>query len=223
MRAAIFDMDGTLLDSMGMWAELDKAVLRAHGIEPPENISDAVRTMTLEQASEYYAATYPQLGMTPEELRLNALQTAEAAYCETLLLKAGAADFLRALHQRGIPFCIVTATGRPLAEAALRRTGVLDLFQFLITPEDGFQGKMHADVFLEAARRLHAAPQETAVFEDALYAAQTAKAAGFYTVGIYDEDSRSDWDALEALCDKMAGSWFSLQTPDFLGKFRAEA
>lgn len=222
MQAAIFDMDGTLLDSMGMWSSLDRTMLLRHGIEPPADISDRVRCMTIQQAAAYYAATFlPQ--MTAEEIRGEVLKIAAEGYRESLQLKPGAADFLRALHGRKIPFCLVTATERPLAEAALGRLGVLPLFQFLLTPEDGFPGKHDPAVFAEAARRLGTSPQETAVFEDALYAAQTAKTAGFYTVGFYDADSRGDWIALESLCDRMAGNWFSLQTPEFLGRFKAKA
>lgn len=220
MRAAIFDMDGTLLDSMGMWTTLDSQFLRSHGIEPPEDLTDTVIKMTLDEACAYYAENFP-LRMTAEEIRAEVLDFVGHQYRETLLLKAGAADFLCRLKEQGIPFCVVTATGKELAEAALSRCGILPMFKFLITPDDGLPGKQQPDVYLEAARRLGASPRETAVFEDALHAAETAKRAGFYTVGFYDNASRGDWDALEAICDKMAGSWFSLMTPEFMRKFRA--
>ena len=219
MKGILFDLDGTLLDSTGLWEELDKEFLRVRGIEPPEGLTMAVKDMTVPQAAAYYAANFP-LNMTPEEIVAAVGEMAGEAYRETLPLKAGAAEFLSTLHARGIPFGLVSVNMQALAEAALQRNGVRELFQFVVTPESGEPGKESPLLYLRGAEMLHAKPNEVVIIEDALYAAKTAKAAGFYTVGFYDEASRDDWIALEELCDKMAGSWFSLNTPEFLGKFR---
>lgn len=218
MKGLIFDLDGTLLDSMGMWHSLDRSFLRSHGITPPDDISEQVKTMTVEAACAYYASHFP-LHMTPEEIRTEMEETAARAYREQLMLKPGAEHFLRTLAGRGIPFGLASATWQSLLEPALCRLGIRDLFAFLLTPESGLPDKHDPAVYLAGAALLHARPGEIAVIEDALYAARTAKAAGFYTVSFAEPTAVRDRAALTACCDRFAESWEALCTQEFLSQF----
>ena len=122
-------------------------------------------------------------------------------------LKPGVVEYLTLLKHQGARMCVVTATPRHLVEICLSRFDLLPYFDFLLTCDEVGTGKDHPDVFFEAARRLNAAPAQIAVFEDSLQAAQTAKKAGFYTVGIYDQTGAVYWDALSAIADETRTHW----------------
>ena len=103
--------------------------------------------------------------------------------------------------------CVASATAEPLMEACLSRLGVAHYFQFLLSCETVGAGKSRPDVYFTAAERLGARPEEIAVYEDALYAARTAKEAGFYVVGIYDDSASEHWDELKELADEWIKEW----------------
>lgn len=218
LRGIIFDVDGTLLDSMGMWSELDRVFLRENGIDPPADISDIVKTMTVETSSAYFVERF-RLDMTPEDVKNRVEELAAEAYRTHLPLKNGAKDFLAAAAERGIPMAVASANYPGLLDAAFRRLGIDGYFRTVLTPGEQLAGKHEPDIYLEAARLLGSEPAETAVIEDALHAAETAKAAGFYTVGFRDVSSRQDWDALAAICDRVTDSWDALRSGGFLQCF----
>ena len=218
LRGIIFDVDGTLLDSMGMWSELDRVFLRENGIDPPHDISDIVKKMTVETSSAYFVERF-RLDMTPEDVKNRVEELAAEAYRTHLPLKNGAKDFLAAAAERGIPMAVASANYPGLLDAAFRRLGIDGFFRTVLTPGEQLAGKHAPDIYLEAARLLGSEPAETAVIEDALHAAETAKAAGFYTVGFRDVSSRQDWDALAAICDRVTDSWDALRSGGFLQCF----
>lgn len=218
LRGIIFDVDGTLLDSMGMWSELDRVFLRENGIDPPHDISDIVKKMSVEMSSAYFVERF-KLNMTPEDVKKRVEELAAEAYRTHLPLKNGAKDFLAAAAERGIPMAVASANYPGLLDAAFRRLGIDGFFRTVLTPGEQLAGKHAPDIYLEAARLLGSEPAETAVIEDALHAAETAKAAGFYTVGFRDVSSRQDWDALAAICDRVTDSWDALRSGGFLQCF----
>ena len=218
LRGIIFDVDGTLLDSMGMWSELDRVFLRENGIDPPHDISDIVKKMTVETSSAYFVERF-RLDMTPEDVKNRVEELAAEAYRTHLPLKNGAKDFLAAAAERGIPMAVASANYPGLLDAAFRRLGIDGYFRTVLTPGEQLAGKHEPDIYLEAARLLGSVPAETAVIEDALHAAETAKTAGFYTVGFRDVSSRQDWDALAAICDRVTDSWDALRSGGFLQCF----
>jgi len=209
IRAMVFDLDGTLLDSLGMWSELVSRFLREFGIDPPEGIDEEVKPMTVEEACAYIVARF-SLPITAEEAVRTVSERAAKAYLEELPLKPDAKRFLQTASEKGIPCALATVTYPALLPAALKRLGIADCFQAVLTADDFPEGKTEPEMYLEAARRLGAAPAETLVFEDALYAAKTAKAAGFPVVGIRDVTAEPEWAELEQICDRTADSWAEL-------------
>ena len=103
--------------------------------------------------------------------------------------------------------CVASATAEDLMDACLTRLGVAHYFSFLLSCETIGVGKSRPDVYFEAAKRLGAQPEDIAVFEDALYAANTAKQAGFYTIAIQDDSNQPHWEELTALADEKILDW----------------
>ena len=188
IRGAIFDADGTLLDSMGIWDTLGEDYLRTKGKIPRENLRETFRDMSLLQAACYYRENYA-LTESPEKIveELNAMIA--SFYEKEAPLKEGAAAFLEELCQRNIKMCIATATDHSLIRAALQRCGVLHYFTFILTCGQAGAGKDTPAIYEEALALLGTGKEETFVFEDALYALKTAKTAGFPTVGVKDPSS----------------------------------
>lgn len=209
-RCAIFDMDGTLIDSMGYWQRLGREYLAKMGVvENVEPVIERIKPMTMLESSALFMEAFGIPG-PPERIAAEMNAMMDAHYRSDIPLKPGAAAYLRTLRRAGVRLCVATATPEPLARACLERLGVADCFEFLLSCDAVAAGKDRPDVFLEAARRLNAAPADIAVYEDAIYAARTAKAAGFYVVGVYDDASAANWAELNAFCDATIRDWRAL-------------
>ena len=204
---AIFDMDGTLIDSMPFWRDLSKDFLGSKGITVlPPDLGEVLKTMTMRDSAVYFTETLGVAG-TPEQANEEMTAIMETHYRAHIPLKPGVRDYLEVLRQRGVRMCVASATPTPLADACLRRLEVRDWFEFLLSCDDVGAGKRSPAIFLEAARRLRAAPGDTMVFEDALHAARTAQDAGFPVAAVYDAGTGDDWPDLEALAEETIRDW----------------
>ena len=197
-------MDGTLIDSMAFWKNLASEYLSSRGVKQiPEGILERIKPMTM---SESAALFQQEFGLSGDpEGEMNAMM--DAHYRKDIPLKPGVGECLRTMYSKGIRMCVASATAQPLMEACLRRLGVRDYFEFLLSCETVGAGKRSPLVYQEAARRLNAAPSEIAVYEDALYAVQTAKAAGYYVVGVYDAGADKHWQTIESIADEIVLNW----------------
>ena len=201
-------MDGTLVDSMGYWQSLGREYLAQKGItQGVEELLERIKPMTMSESCSLILRTFHLPGTAEEAAaEMNAMMARH--YAADVLLKPGAAEYLRALKKRGVTMCVASATAEPLVRTCLTRLGVAEVFSFLLSCESVGAGKNRPDVFLEAARRLGAAsPQETAVFEDAIFAAQTAAAAGFYTIGMFDHSGERHWQQLQEMAEESYPDW----------------
>lgn len=205
-RFCIFDMDGTLVDSMPFWKALGRDYLEALGLHPTAEQLAPIGPMTMLEAAEYLMELFHIPG-PPERIIGEMEAVMEHHYRTDVPLKPGVKEYLERLKASGARLCVATATAEPLSHACLTRLGVDGLFEFILSCETLGVGKSRPDVYLEAARRLGAEPGEIAVFEDALYAARTAKEAGFYTVAVAEPAYAGDWAALSALAHETITDW----------------
>ena len=200
IRAAIFDLDGTLLDSNPYWARAPRDYLASLGKAAAPDLAGTLFSMTVREAAEYMITEYG-LSVTPDEIMIGINATMERFYRMEIPIKPGVSGLLQALTVRGLPCAVASVTERPLVEAALRHNGVLQYFSGIATTSEVGVGKNRPDVYLRASRLLGTTPEETLVFEDALHALRTAADAGFRTVGIYDAGCEEQQSEIILSCD----------------------
>lgn len=208
-KYAVFDMDGTLLDSMTFWQRLGREYLAGKGItENADRVLKQVIPMTIAESAAVFISEFSLPG-TAESVAAEMNSIMEAHYLSDIPLKPGVKEYLELLQSRGVRMCVASATNYELIKASLKRLGIDRFFDFLLSCEQFGAGKSRPDVYLEAAKRFCAVPQETAVYEDALYALKTAANAGFYTVAVYDDESSEDWEKLTAAAGEAINDWRS--------------
>lgn len=216
-KFAIFDMDGTLVDSMGYWNRLADEFLARHGIPPlsPELKEESI-ALTMQGTGALFIREFGLPG-TPDDIAREVNALMEEHYRTDVELKPGAGAFLERMKAAGFQMCVASSTAPALLDICLRRLGVRDYFAFLLSCEEVGVGKTHPDVYLEAARRLGGVPENTVIFEDILVAAQTAKRAGFSLGAIYDVNSRAEQEQIKALADCWFTRWDDPALPEWLG------
>jgi len=173
LKGAIFDVDGTLLDSMSLWAGMGEGYLRSLGYLPKENLTETFKGFSLYQSACYYREHYG-VPLSVEEIIAGVNARVEQQYREVVQAKPGLKDFLSRLQEKGLRMCIATATDRYLVEAALERCGLLGFFSEIFTSGEVGVGKSEPLIYRRALEHLGTAKEQTLIFEDALFAGQTA-------------------------------------------------
>lgn len=199
IRGAIFDLDGTILDSMKLWDTLGADYLRSLGIEPKEDLSKTFRTMSLTQAADYYRTVY-HVPKTKEDIIRGVIRRIETFYRYEAEPKPQIEVFLQKLKEKNVRICLATASDQTLAEAALKRGKIRDFFSGIFTCESVGHGKDEPEIYRRSADFLGTGKAQTAVFEDAFHAAKTAKEDGFFTVAVFDR-SEAQQEQLRAISD----------------------
>lgn len=192
LKGAIFDLDGTLLDSMFIWDTIGEDYLRTLGKEPHEDLREAFMPLTLEEAAEYYREHYGvTLSVTEIVDEVNAM--VEGIYRTKVTLKPGIKEYLHWLKENGVKMCVATVTDRYLVEETLERLGIRHYFSGIFTCAEFGYGKDKPIIYREALAHLDTTREETCVFEDSFFALKTAKNDGFTAVGVYDKyEKRQD-------------------------------
>jgi len=200
ISGAIFDMDGTLTDSMFVWKDVGKRYLISCGITPSEDLWNNIKNMSMRQVSDYFVSEYG-LTKSPREIKDGINLLIEPMYRDEVLPKEGVVDFLRNFQERGIKMCVATATDKHLVELVLRRNGMLDFFTGIFTCTSVGASKDTPVIYENALEHLGTPKEETLVFEDALYALRTAKNAGFHVVGVFDSFAEKDIEVIKSIAD----------------------
>ena len=200
LKAVIFDADGTLIDTMGMWKQLDMDFLSAHGIEPDEDYSKIVNKMTLEEGVRYTKERFA-LKETEEEILNTIMQMAGEFYENKAEAKPYVREFLQKLEENNIPMIVATSSQKDFIFPALKRNQIHRYFLDVLSCADTGIGKTKPDIYLRAADALGMKPEEIWVFEDALHAVITAKEAGFSVAAVYDESNKDHLEETIARSD----------------------
>lgn len=199
-KAVLFDLDGTLVDSMWMWPQIDVEFLGRFGYDCPEDLERAVEGMSFSETAAYFKERF-SLPMTLEEIKECWSQMAMDKYRTQVPLKPGALEFLRYCKDQGIATGIATSNGRPIVDAVIEALQIGEYFQEVATACEVEKGKPEPDIYLEVARRLQVAPEDCLVFEDVPAGILAGKRAGMTVLAVEDDFSRELSGEKKALAD----------------------
>lgn len=200
IKGAIFDLDGTLLDSMSIWDKAGEMFLHNLGIKAGPRLSKAMSCMSMTEGAEFLKDRY-DLNMDVDAIIAGINLTIEDFYIYQVQLKMGAEQFLKDMQKGGFTIVAATACDRQVIEKALVRLRVINYFDKIFTCTEIGAGKDKPNIFFAAAEHLGTLPENTWVFEDALFAIQTAKEAGFRTAGIFDASNIEHINEIKRISD----------------------
>ena len=190
IKAVIFDMDGTLIDSTGIWHEIDKAFFAKRNMELPSDYAQHIVHLGLSQAAVYTKETY-HLDESIEDIMKEWHDMSIDMYKYQVPLKEGALELLKFLKDNNIKMAIATANDEPLYKPCIERLGIGDYFDEIADVNNAKEGKQSAKIYLDLAKKLASEPRNTLVLEDMPTCIKTASKSGFLTVAVYDPASRA--------------------------------
>ena len=196
ITGAIFDMDGTLINSMDYWAIVATEYLKSIGLEPPK---DTDRDYLENGMKSWHKRACPDIPY--EEVSRGIYGIMEKYYDNHVSLKEGVLEMLERLKAHGVKMCLATATDRFMVEKVLNQLGILEYFSFILTSEEAGLGKRYPLIYEKAREALGTDKETTYVFEDALYAINTCNQNGIKVVGVYDKNVFVGEKEIASLCD----------------------
>lgn len=202
MKGYIFDLDGTVLDSMGVWKNIDRDFLGKRGLTFTEEYAKALSSMKLGPAAEYTIKLYG-LNERAEDIIEEWLGAAREEFAERVGLKPYAREMLETLKKREIPMAVATTSQKELYLPALERNGILEYFDVIIDSDMVNRGKESPEIFLAAAKGLGLEPRDCIVFEDTAAGIRSAKEAGFITAAVLDEVQERDHPEIRDTADRI--------------------
>ena len=199
-EAVIFDLDGTLIDSMWVWRQIDKEFLGKRNIVVPENLDKEIEGKSFTETAEYFKERF-KFSMSIDEIKAEWSQMAWDFYTNRVELKKGAKQFLEVLAGQNIKIGIATSNSRELVEAVLNAHDIMKYFTSIKTSCEVGRGKPFPDIYLKVAEDLEVQPQDCLVFEDIPNGIRAGKNAKMTTCGIRDRQPEEVWEEVKQLAD----------------------
>lgn len=188
-KGVIFDLDGTLADSMNVWRELDVIYLEKYGYEVPADLHDEIEGMSFTETAVYFKERF-NIPDTIDEIKKCWSRMAYDIYCNDVVLKPGVAEFLPYIKSLGCKIAIASSNVHTLIQAFLNAHHIAEYFDAIVTSCDVKAGKPAPDVYLKAADMINIEPKDCIVFEDVPAGIMAGKNAGMYVFAVADEFSK---------------------------------
>lgn len=200
IKAVLFDLDGTLVDSMWLWEDIDREYLSRFDITLPEDLQDMIQGMSFSETAVYFKERF-LIPHSLEEIKAEWNEMAWKKYAEEVPLKEGVLSFLKELSNRGIAMGIATSNSKELVELVVGKLGVAEYFSSIRTSCEVAKGKPSPDIYQLVAKDLGAEPAECLVFEDIIAGIMAGKSAGMKVCSVYDKKSEGDTKKKQELSD----------------------
>ena len=201
MDAVIFDLDGTLVDSMWVWRAVDQEFYDKYDLTEPENFYEQMEGKSYTEVAQLYVDSFPQLHTTVDRLKEEWTKMTYEKYANEVALKKGADEFIFHIKEMGKKLAIATSNTKELVKAVLAHYGLLDSFDFICTSCEAGAGKPAPDVYLMAADRLQVNPENCLVFEDIPNGILAGKNAGMTVCAVKDQDEEEPEQKKKELAD----------------------
>ena len=198
IEGAVFDLDGTLLDSSWVWEKVDEKFLGDRGFQVPDDYVDEISPLGAERAAVY---TIERFGLNEDkdDIVREWIEMAKKEYATEVVCKPYAKEFLEELHKLNIKMAVATSSDRELFMKTLEREGILKYFQKIVTVDEVERGKGYPDIYEEAAKRIKVNPHKCLVFEDILAGVTGASLGEFNVVAVFDEKSKHNWEKIKSI------------------------
>lgn len=208
-KAAVFDLDGTLIDSMPTWSEKMLRLLRLQGITPPEGLVTTIATLGDGGTLDYFQQNFPLL-WTREKMIKEMDEYALPRYANEIPLKEGVREYLQALKAASVKIYLLTASPRKMFQPALKRLGIEELFDDTWCTDDFSLPKSTPLIYEKLAEKINLKVNEIVFFDDNLGAIESAKKAGLKTVAVYDKTGEQYTEQMQKLANRYAYSFLEL-------------
>lgn len=208
-KAVIFDLDGTLVDSMWMWKDIDIEFLKGYGYECPDDLQKAIEGMSFSETAAYFKERF-RLPLALEEIKAIWTEMSLNKYRHEVPLKHGVREFLQYLKDRGLKAGIATSNGREMVDAVIASLNIGPYFQVITTACEVAAGKPEPDIYLKVADSLQVKPEDCLVFEDVPAGILAGKRAGMKVCAVEDEFSREMQAEKRSLADYYINDYFDI-------------
>ena len=221
VKAVIFDLDGTLVDSMWMWKQIDVEYLARHGLELPDDLQSCIEGMSFSETAEYFKKRFG-LEDSIEKIKADWNAMAWDKYANQVPLKAGVADFLEELRNKNIKMGIATSNSRELVDLVTKKNQIHSYFESIRTSCEVNKGKPSPDIYLLVAEDLGVAPGDFLVYEEVVQGIMAGKNANMTVCAVKDAYSENQDDEKRALSDYYINSYVELLNPPLMKETLAE-
>ena len=210
IQAVIFDIDGTLVDSMGVWYDIDVEYFKLLGIPMPPTLQKDIEGMSFTETAVYFKETFQLTEKTIHDIKLDWIRMAHEKYLYEIKSKPGAKEFIKFLKEKGIKTGCATSNEKSLAMAALQPHGWSDKMNSVRTACEVCKGKPAPDIYLKVAEDLGVKPENCLVFEDIPNGMRAGKAAGMTVIGVEDEGAKKYRSEIDEICDYFITDYYDM-------------
>lgn len=215
VKAVIFDLDGTMADSMWVWTSVDRDYIDQYKLDIPQGFYEEIEGMSFTETAQHFLNVFPQITLSLDEIKEAWIKMAEEKYRNEVPLKRGIREFLEELKQRGIRIGMATSNSRVLAEGLLKANGIREYFDEIWTSCDVKAGKPAPDVYLKVAEELQVDPKDCLVFEDVSMGIMAGKNAGMKVCAVEDEFSAHQLERKKELADYYIRDYYEIKTNSY--------
>lgn len=209
IEAAIFDLDGTLIDSMGMWDDIDREYLEKRNISLPLNLKTEIEHLSFSETADYFKTKF-HIEDTIDTIEKEWYDMAFHKYSDNIMIKPYVRNFLEILKSKNIKISLATSNYREIAEVALKKNNLYNFFDAIVVTQDVNRGKDFPDIFLLASQKINVIPEKCVLFEDSLPAVKSGKCANMSVIAVKDPYCPHPFSDLLACADAGITSFYQL-------------